>query len=130
MPKSGVGLSTSGSTKRTRDFTSKMSSSRSLYAGLESLAQRGVDALASATPIDSGLSAQSWSYEIEVKDGHVFISWVNTNLVNGVPVVVLLQYGHGTGTGGYVMGRDFINPAIQPIMEQIASELWKKVTSA
>lgn len=125
-----IGLSSSGSTKRTRDFLTKMSSSRSLYNGLETLAQRGVDALASATPVDSGLSAQSWSYEIEVKDGHVFISWINTNLVDGTPVVVLLQYGHGTGTGGYVMGRDFINPAIQPIMEQIATELWRKVTSA
>jgi hypothetical protein len=127
---SGIGLSTSGSTKRTLAFTTKMSNSSSMYSGLQALAQRGVDALASATPVDSGLSAESWSYEIEIKGGHVFISWINTNLVDGTPVVVLLQYGHGTGNGGYVMGQDFINPAIQPIMEQIATELWKKVTSA
>ena len=125
-----IGLSASGSTQRTQNFLKSMSNSNSLYSGLEGLAQRGVDALRSATPIESGLSAESWSYEIEVKGGHVFISWINTNVVDGTPVVILLQYGHGTGTGGYVMGRDFINPAIQPVMEQIANELWKKVTSA
>jgi hypothetical protein len=99
-------------------------------SGLESLAQRGVAALQAATPTDSGLTAASWSYVIEERDGAVFISWLNSNIVMGTNVAILLQYGHGTGTGGYVSGRDFINPAIQPIFDEIANELWKKVTSA
>ena len=124
-----IGLSSSGSTKRTQSFLQKMQA-RNMYSGLTSLAQRGVDALAAATPVDSGVSAASWSYEIELKNGYVFVSWLNTNIVSGTPVVILLQYGHGTGTGGWVSGREFINTAIHPIMDQIAEEIWKKVTSA
>lgn len=97
---------------------------------VEALAQRGVDALRAATPVESGLTAQSWGYEIEQKNGAIFISWTNSNIVNGVNVAVILQYGHGTGTGGYVSGQDYINPAIKPIFDEIANELWKKVTSA
>lgn len=124
-----IGLSSSGSTKRTRDFLQKMQSG-AMTTGLESLAQRGVDALASATPVETGLTASSWSYVIEKKGDFTFVSWLNTSQVNGTHVVILLQYGHGTGTGGWVTGYDFINPAIRPIMDQIANELWKKVETA
>lgn len=91
-------------------------------------AQKGVDALASATPVDSGLTARSWYYKIEDKDGKITISFCNSNIQNGVPIAIILQYGHGTGTGGWVEGRDYINPAIQPIFDKIADEAWREVT--
>jgi|SRR5690606_22091021 len=101
-----------------------------IYRALEQFGQAGVDALASATPVESGLTAQSWSYEIEKSRSSVRITWLNTNLQNGLPIAILLQYGHGTGTGGYVAGRDYINPAIRPIFDQIADGVWKVVKSA
>lgn len=94
---------------------------------LDKYGRAGVAALASATPVDSGLTAQSWSYEIANKNGTVTISFRNSNIQNGVPIAIILQYGHGTGTGGWVEGRDYINPAIQPIFDQIANEAWKEV---
>ena len=84
--------------------------------------------LASATPVDSGETAQSWYYEITNKKGFVSISFHNSNIQNGVPIAIILQYGHGTGTGGWVAGRDYINPAIRPIFDQIANDAWKEVT--
>ena len=84
-------------------------------------------ALASATPVDSGLTASSWSYEITNKNGTATISFRNSNIQNGVPIAIILQYGHATGTGGWVEGRDYINPAIQPIFDQIANDAWKEV---
>lgn len=101
-----------------------------LTAGLESIAQRGVAALQAATPTESGLTAASWGYRIINEGGSVTIEWINTNIQGGVNVAVILQYGHGTGTGGYVAGQDYINPAIKPIFDEIANEVWKKVTSA
>lgn len=100
-----------------------------MYNGLEGLAQSGVAALESATPIDSGLAAGSWSYKIERGRGSCQIEWVNSDVENGFPVAIMLQYGYGTGTGGYVQGRDYINPAIKPIFDQIADKVWKAVTS-
>ena len=90
----------------------------------------GVDALASATPVDSGLTASSWSYEITNRNGTARISFKNSNVQNGVPIAIILQYGHATGTGGWVEGRDYINPAIQPIFDQIANSAWKEVTGS
>ena len=78
--------------------------------------------------VDSGETARSWYYEISNKKGSVTISFHNSNIQNGVPIAIILQYGHGTGTGGWVEGRDYINPAIQPIFDQIAAEAWKEVT--
>ena len=95
---------------------------------LDRYGREGVAALESATPIDSGLTASSWYYEIEHKDGSVSISFHNSNIQNGVPIAIILQYGHGTGTGGWVEGRDYINPAIQPIFDKIADNAWKEVT--
>jgi hypothetical protein len=101
------------------------------YKSVEALAERGVQALAAATPSDTGIAADSWSYEIVTSVGKVTIWWTNNNVDSeGTPIAVLVQYGHGTGTGGYVQGRDFINPAILPIFDQIADEVWKEVSSA
>ena len=90
----------------------------------------GVSALSSATPVDSGATANSWYYEIDQGAGMTSISWSNSNENNGVNIAVILQYGHGTGTGGYVAGIDYINPALRPIFDRIADEAWKEVTSS
>ena len=95
---------------------------------LDKYGRAGVAALASATPVESGLTASSWYYEITNKDGSATISFYNSNIQNGVPIAIILQYGHGTGTGGWVQGRDYINPAIQPIFDQITKDAWKEVT--
>ncbi len=97
---------------------------------LAKYAREGVAALSSATPVDSGVSASSWDYTIESSRDSTTITWINSNTVNGVPLVILLQYGHGTGTGGYVQGYDFINPAIRPIFEKLRNDVRKAVTSA
>ena len=90
--------------------------------------REGGAALASATPVDSGQTASAWYYEIEFAAGHVTISFNNSNVNKGVPIAIILQYGHGTGTGGWVEGRDYINPAIQPVFDRIANEAWREVT--
>lgn len=102
---------------------------RSHLDTLKKYGQAGVEALASATPKDSGETANSWSYEIVENNGGYAIYWNNTNINEGVNIAVILQYGHGTGTGGYVQGQDYINPAIRPIFDQIADEAWREVTS-
>ena len=95
---------------------------------LDKYGRQGVAALASATPIDSGVTANSWYYEINMSKGSASISFFNSNIQNGVPIAIILQYGHGTGTGGWVEGRDYINPAIQPIFDKIADDAWREVT--
>lgn len=95
---------------------------------LKRYGQEGVNALAAATPVDSGETANSWSYKIQQSKGGVKITWFNSNVVNGVPIAILLQYGHATRNGGYVVGRDYINPAIRPIFDKIATNVWKEVT--
>jgi hypothetical protein len=98
---------------------------------LNQYGQMGVDALSSATPVDSGATAHSWYYTVTRNGNSYSIEWHNSNVTkDGSPVAILLQYGHGTGTGGYVQGRDFINPAMKPVMDKIAAEVWKVVTSA
>jgi hypothetical protein len=114
---------------RTEDFLRKLKNA-DIYKSLEGEAQKGVAALASAVPKDSGLAADSWSYEIERSGKSVTIRWLNTDIENGFPVAIMLQYGHGTGTGGYVDGQDYINPAMKPIFDSIADRVWKAVTSA
>ncbi len=96
---------------------------------LDKYGQMGVEALSAATPTDTGLTASSWTYEIVQNGTTTTISWLNTNVNNGVNIALILQMGHGTGTGGYVQGRDYINPAMQPVFDQIAEEAWKEVTS-
>lgn len=96
---------------------------------LNKYGRQGVQALSSATPIESGETANSWYYEINRTKESVSISFHNSNINNGVAIAIILQYGHGTGTGGWVEGRDYINPAIQPIFDKIAEDAWKEVTS-
>lgn len=95
---------------------------------LDKYGREGVAALASATPIESGLTASSWHYKITSKNGSIALEFYNSNIQNGVPIAIILQYGHGTGTGGYVQGRDYINPAIQPVFDRLADEVWREVT--
>ena len=95
---------------------------------LERFAIKGVDALIASTPVDSGITAGSWTYEIEMARSGFKINWLNDHIVDGIPVAILVQYGHGTTGGTFVEGRDFINPAMRPIFEQLAEELWKEVT--
>lgn len=95
---------------------------------LDKYGREGVAALESATPVDTGITASSWYYKVEHKDGSATISFYNSNIQNGVPIAIILQYGHGTGTGGWVEGRDYINPAIRPIFDKIAESAWREVT--
>ena len=95
---------------------------------LDKYGREGVAALASATPIDSGLTANSWYYKITNKNGSASITFYNSNIQNGCPIAIILQYGHGTNNGGWVEGRDYINPAIQPIFDEIAENAWREVT--
>lgn len=95
---------------------------------LDKYGRAGVEALASATPVDSGKTASSWYYEVTNSNGSARITFNNSNIQNGVPIAIILQYGHGTGTGGWVEGRDYINPAIQPIFDEIANNAWREVT--
>ena len=95
---------------------------------LDRYGREGVAALASATPVDSGQTANSWYYEIQQGQGSVTITFNNSHINAGVPIAIILQYGHGTGTGGWVQGRDYINPAIQPIFDKLANDAWREVT--
>lgn len=106
----------------------KRARSNQLFSELNRFGQMGVDALAQATPIDSGETSLCWEYRIVQRKGKTGIEWFNTNENNGANIAILIQYGHGTGTGGYVQGVDYINPAIQPIFDQLAEDVWKKVT--
>lgn len=119
----------SGSLKKTENFLSRMRRDE-LFNSLERFAQEGVAALANATPFDTGLTSASWDYEIRKTRGSYSIIWTNSYNVDGRPIAILLQYGHGTGTGGYVQGRDYINPAMKPVFDRIADNVWKAVTSA
>lgn len=96
---------------------------------LDKYGREGVAALSAATPVDTGLTANSWYYEIEHTKETVSISFYNSNIQNGVPIAIILQYGHGTHNGGYVKGRDYINPAIRPIFDKIRDDAWKEVTN-
>lgn len=98
-------------------------------SALDKYGRAGVAALASATPVDTGLTANSWYYKIENNNGTAKLSFHNSNIQNGVPIAIILQYGHATGTGGWVEGRDYINPALRPIFDQIANDAWREVTT-
>ena len=102
--------------------------SKAYLSILDKYGKQGVAALSSATPVDTGVTAASWSYKIEHTKERSTLSFFNSNIQNGIPIAVILQYGHGTGTGGWVEGRDYINPAIQPVFDEIANNAWKEVT--
>ena len=116
-----------GSFDKTEKYLNKLKLDKVL-AILDKYGQVGVEALTAATPIDSGETAQSWYYTTEARTGYYSIRWHNRHEENGFPVAVMLQYGHGTGTGGFVQGRDYIMPAMRPIFEEIANAAWKEVT--
>lgn len=118
-----------GDFKKTETFLKKMSN-YDMFKNLKKYGQMGVQALSSATPVDSGKTADSWDYQIEIDNGSATIYWTNSNINKGVNIAVILQYGHGTRNGGYVVGRDYINPAIQPVFDKIADAVWKEVTSS
>lgn len=124
-----VEFKSSGSFNNTESFLRRMSKS-DIFASLDVYARKGVAALKAATPVETGLTADLWGYEV-TKSGHDYkITWTNSHVVHGVSIALIIQYGHGTGTGGYVQGRDYINPAIQPVFDQILNDVWKAVTSA
>lgn len=116
-----------GSFNRTDAYLQGLKS-KNLSAILNKYGSKGVEALSNATPVDTGLTAQSWYYTIEQRKGYISIRWHNRNSEGGTPVAILIQYGHGTRNGGYVQGRDYVNPAIRPIFDQILAEAWKEVT--
>lgn len=118
-----------GDFSKTERFLNKIKGREYLNI-LEKYGQLGVEALSESTPVDSGKTASSWTYEIERSSSSTTISWLNTNVNQGVNIAIILQYGHGTGTGGYVVGIDYVNPAMKPVFEKIAEEAWKEVTSA
>lgn len=116
-----------GDFKKTDKFFDRILNAVHL-GSLDNYGKRGVDALAAATPKDTGNTAESWQYEVLRTDGNITIRWFNTNENKGVNIAIILQYGHGTRNGGYVKGRDYINPAIQPIFDEIADSAWKEIT--
>lgn len=124
-----IKIKTRGSFKRTYKFLNNASDLK-VSSVFEKYARKGVEALAAATPFDSGKTALSWDYVIESSNGKTRIDFINRNINNGVNIAIILQYGHGTGTGGYVEGRDYINPAIRPIFDDITEDLWREVTSS
>lgn len=101
--------------------------SRDYLKVLDKFGQQGVTALSGATPTRSGKTASSWDYEVLVSGGSVTLQWTNSNINNGVSIAIILQYGHGTRNGGYVVGRDYINPAMRPLFDKMADEAWKAV---
>jgi hypothetical protein len=124
-----ISIESKGSFKNTESYLARAKRADAFNV-LNQYGAMGVRALAAATPMDTGLSAQSWTYSVEKRRGRYTIVWKNTNVVNGTPVVILIQYGHGTGTGGWVQGRDFINPAMRPVFDQIADAVWREVTKS
>ena len=124
-----ISFTVSGSTKKTEDWLRNVQKI-DIMAIMASCGQEGVNALSAATPVDTSRAAHSWGYEVTREGGWYTIVWTNSDIENGFPVVIMLQYGHGTRGGGYVQGHDFINPAIRPIFDKIAEKVWKAVTSA
>lgn len=124
-----ITFESTGSFKNTENFLNAMTK-RDIFASLDKYGREGVAALSKATPVDSGLASDSWAYEIKRENGSYSIIWKNTDIESGFPVAIMLQYGYSTGTGGYVQGRDYINPAIKPIFDRIADDVWRVVTSS
>lgn len=124
-----INVTTSGSFNKTESFLKAMGK-LDIMSILEKHGQAGVTALSTATPIESGRTAAAWGYKVTRKGNNYTITWTNSDIENGFPVAIMLQYGYGTGTGGYVHGRDYINPAIKPIFDQIEDAVRRVVTSA
>lgn len=122
-----IGFRHKGDFSKTTNFLKSMRQ-RNFVNLLEKYGREGVAALASATPVNTGLTASSWDYKIEQKKDSISLIFTNSNIQNGIPIAIILQYGHGTRNGGWVEGRDYINPAIQPIFDNIVKQAWGEVT--
>ena len=120
-----ISLASKGDFRKTEKFM-KNARTKKLMSILKQYGEEGVAALMVATPLDTGRTASSWRYEIKVESDCIRLVFHNDNIQNGVPIAIILQYGHGTGTGGWVEGRDYINPAIQPVFDKIAKSAWKE----
>lgn len=124
-----IGYNVKGEFERTKKFLENaLSLNNRVDSILRSAAEEGVHALKTMAPKDTGLMASSWGYTIEKNSEEIVITWHNYDIEGGYNVALLIQYGHGTGTGGYVVGRDFINPAIQPVFDNMAELIWREVT--
>ncbi len=124
-----IKIKSSGSFKNSYSFLSRILKRQTIEDVLNRYGRMGVDALSSVTPTDSGLTAQSWRYELHYSKGKRILWFTNDNIVDGIPVAILIQYGHGTKNGGYVQGYDYINPVIRPLFDKIANDAWKEVTA-
>lgn len=124
-----IGIKSSGSFANIEAFFKHVINGR-LFSDLNHYGRMGVDALSQATPVNSGETARSWDYKITNNQKRIGIEWFNTHVNDGANIAILIQYGHATGTGGYVAGQDYINPAIRPVFDQISDNIWKKVTNA
>lgn len=124
-----IRIKAKGNWNKTENFLKRNKDLKSIRQVLEKCGREGVAALAAVTPVDTGKTASSWSYTIVQNEQESSVYFTNNNLTKtGIPIAILLQYGHGNGRGGYVQGRDYINPAIQPVFDKIAEEAWKEVT--
>ena len=124
-----IHIKVTGNWNKTEEFLKRNQKLKSIRNVLERCGREGVAALAATTPVDTGATASSWSYEIIQNDQESKVVFTNNNLTKtGIPIAILLQYGHGNGRGGYVQGRDYINPAVQPVFDKIVEEAWKEVT--
>ena len=124
-----IGFRHKGDFSKTTNFLTKLKQ-RHIFANLDKYGKKGVEALASATPVDTGVTASSWYYKIEHTETGTTLTFHNSNIQNGVPIAIVLQYGHATRNGGWVEGRDYINPTIQPIFDEIAEKAWGEVTKS
>lgn len=129
MGRSMIQLTASGSTKNLEKFLKMAGRSDRIRSRIDGVAKKGLAALEAATPRDTGFTAGSWSYKIVNAPGGLSVEYHNSNQNQGIPIVVLIRYGHGTRNGGYVPPNDFVTPALEPIFNQIANEAWKAVTS-
>lgn len=124
-----ISLSSKGDFSKTEKMLKK-TLGRNYVGVLERYGRMGVEALAASTPVKTGLTASSWTYDIVQKDSYLSVVWNNSNIQKGVSIALILQYGHGTRNGGYVRGRDYINPALQPVFDKMADAAWKEVTNS
>jgi hypothetical protein len=127
MPPSIITYRTKGDLTKTETFLKRLMK-QDLKSILNKYGQLGVEALSKATPVDTGKTAASWDYEVTIAPGSATLTWTNSNTNQGIPIALLIQYGHGTPTGGYVPGQDYIKPAIRPIMDELTKALWKEVS--
>lgn len=122
----GIWLANKGSFKRSEKWFKKIIGVDYMDV-LHEYGRKGVENLSAATPVDTGLTASSWYYKIKKEDGKISVNWFNSNINDGVSIAIILQYGHGTGNGGYVVGRDYINPSLRPVFDEMADKAWKEV---